>query len=43
MAYAWACGESGLAAGARRALVRHGLDRRRVYFCGFWKVGQPRG
>ncbi|MGL5927676.1 MAG: siderophore-interacting protein [Dermatophilaceae bacterium] len=43
VAYAWACGESSLAAGARRALVRHGVDRRHVYFCGFWKVGQPRG
>ncbi|MGL5864863.1 MAG: siderophore-interacting protein [Dermatophilaceae bacterium] len=41
--YAWACGESDLAAGARRVLVRHGVDRRSIYFCGFWKVGQARG
>lgn len=41
--YAWACGESDLAAGARRVLVRHGVDRRRIYFCGYWKLGQPRG
>jgi NADPH-dependent ferric siderophore reductase len=43
VAYAWACGESDLAAGARRALVRHGVDRRRIYFCGYWKLGQARG
>lgn len=41
--YAWACGESDLAAGARRALVRHGMDRRRISFCGYWKLGQARG
>ncbi|WP_377638991.1 siderophore-interacting protein [Oryzobacter terrae] len=41
--YAWACGETDLAAGARRALVRHGVDRRRVYFCGYWKLGRARG
>ncbi len=40
--YAWACGESDFAAGARRALVRHGVDRRRIYFCGYWKLGQAR-
>ncbi|MFQ6170822.1 siderophore-interacting protein [Oryzobacter sp. R7] len=43
VAYAWACGESDLAAGARRTLVRHGVDRRRIYFCGYWKLGQARG
>ncbi len=41
--YAWACGETDLAAGARRALVRHGVDRRKIYFCGYWKLGQARG
>lgn len=40
--YAWACGESDLAAGARRALVRQGVGRRRIYFCGYWKLGQAR-
>ena len=43
VAYGWACGESDLAAGARRTLVRHGVDRRRIYFCGYWKLGQARG
>lgn len=41
--YAWACGESDLAAESRRMLVRHGVDKRRIYFCGYWKLGQPRG
>ena len=42
--YAWACGESDLAADVRRLLVREvGMDRRDVFFCGFWKVGQARG
>jgi len=40
--YAWACGESDLATGARRVLVRHGVDRRSIYFCGYWKLGSPR-
>jgi NADPH-dependent ferric siderophore reductase len=40
--YAWACGESDLAAGARRVLVRHGADRRSIYVCGYWKLGQAR-
>ena len=43
VAYAWACGESTLAAEARRMLVRHGVDRRSIYFCGYWKLGQARG
>ena len=42
IAYAWACGESDLATGARRVLVRHGVDRRTIYFCGYWKLGQAR-
>jgi NADPH-dependent ferric siderophore reductase len=40
--YAWVCGEAGLVAGARRALVRHGADRRAVLYCGYWKLGRPR-
>ncbi|GGL36171.1 siderophore-interacting protein [Phycicoccus endophyticus] len=42
IAYGWACGEADLAAGARRALVRHGADRRHVFFCAYWKLGRPR-
>ena len=34
--------ESDLAAGARRVLVRHGADRRSIYVCGYWKLGQAR-
>ncbi|GAA2777217.1 siderophore-interacting protein [Crossiella cryophila] len=41
--YAWVCGESGLATGVRRHLVKErGLDRRRVLFSGYWKVGAAR-
>ncbi|MBM6403404.1 siderophore-interacting protein [Phycicoccus sp. CSK15P-2] len=42
VAYGWACGEAALAAGARSALVRHGTDRRMVFYCGYWKLGRPR-
>lgn len=42
VAYAWVCGEAALVAGARRALVRHGADRRSVFFCGYWKLGRAR-
>ena len=40
--YAWACGEAGLVAGARRTLLRHGVERRSIFYCGYWKLGRPR-
>ncbi len=40
--YAWVCGEAGLVAGARSALRRHGLDRRSIFTCGYWKLGRAR-
>ncbi|TWP47052.1 siderophore-interacting protein [Lentzea tibetensis] len=41
--YAWVCGESGLATGVRRHLVKdRGIDRRAVMFSGYWKVGSAR-
>ncbi len=41
--YAWACGESALATGVRRHLVKdRGVDRRAVMFSGYWKVGSAR-
>jgi NADPH-dependent ferric siderophore reductase len=41
--YAWVCGESGLATGLRRHLVKErGVDRRSVMFSGYWKVGAAR-
>lgn len=44
IAYAWACGESGLATGVRRYLIGEvGLDKRAVFFSGYWKVGEARG
>lgn len=36
-AYAFLVGESGLATGARRHLVRTGLAKEQITFCGFWK------
>lgn len=40
--YGWVCGEAGLVARARRVLLRHGADRRSVFYCGYWKLGRPR-
>jgi NADPH-dependent ferric siderophore reductase len=40
--YAWVCGEAGLVAGARRTLLQHGVDRRSIFYCGYWKLGRPR-
>ncbi len=43
-AYAWVCGESGLATGVRRYLTGEvGMDKRSVFFSGYWKVGEARG
>lgn len=42
--FGWACGEKELAASVRRHLVsERGMDKRRVYFCGYWILGRPRG
>lgn len=42
--YAWLCGESGLATGVRRHLVKDlGMDKHRVLFSGYWKLGAARG
>lgn len=44
LAFAWVCGEQAAVAAARRHIVRErGLDRRSVYFCGYWILGRPRG
>ncbi|MEV6239107.1 siderophore-interacting protein [Lentzea sp. NPDC051838] len=41
--YGWACGESGLATGVRRHLVKErGVDRKAVMFSGYWKAGSAR-
>jgi len=41
--YAWACGESALATGARRFLVKErDVDRRSIMFSGYWKLGTAR-
>lgn len=43
LGFAWVCGESQLATAVRRHLVKGcGLDRRRVMFSGFWKLGAAR-
>ena len=39
--YAWLAGEAGVITGLRRHLVRElGIDRRRVAFMGYWKIGR---
>lgn len=44
LAYAWICGESGMVTEGRRQLVKQaGVDRRKVLFSGYWKLGQERG
>lgn len=41
--YAWVCGESALATGVRRHLVKdRGVDRRSILFSGYWKLGTAR-
>ena len=41
--YFYLCGESDLAASCRRLLVtERGVDRQRVLFSGYWKLGQAR-
>lgn len=41
--YAWLCGESALATGLRRHLVKErGVDRRKILFSGYWRLGQVR-
>jgi NADPH-dependent ferric siderophore reductase len=43
LGYAWLCGESALATGLRRHLVKdRGVDRRRILFSGYWRVGAAR-
>lgn len=42
--YAFTVGESGLATGARRHLVRErGISKHRVTFCGYWRTGRAAG
>lgn len=41
LGYAYLAGEQSLATGARRHLVRHrGMDKQRITFTGYWKVGK---
>ncbi|OLF17222.1 siderophore-interacting protein [Actinophytocola xanthii] len=38
--YVWVAGESALATGVRRHLVKdRGLAKERIYFCGYWRAG----
>ncbi len=37
--YAWVAGESDLATAARRHWVRHGIPKKQISFCGYWKAG----
>lgn len=36
--YAWVAGESELATELRRHWVRHGIPKRQISFCGYWKA-----
>jgi NADPH-dependent ferric siderophore reductase len=41
---AWVCGEAGGVAAVRRHLMREvGVDKRRIFYSGYWKLGQARG
>lgn len=43
LSYAWACGERELATGVRRNLVKErGVEKTRVLFSGYWRLGQAR-
>ncbi|MGW6682566.1 siderophore-interacting protein [[Kitasatospora] papulosa] len=36
--YVWVAGESALATSVRRYLVNErGIDKERIYFCGYWR------
>ncbi|MFY0409211.1 siderophore-interacting protein [Solicola sp. PLA-1-18] len=44
LAYAWVCGEVGLATGIRKYLVKErDVDADAIFFSGFWKKGSPAG
>ncbi|CAM3895992.1 siderophore-interacting protein [Kibdelosporangium persicum] len=40
--YAWVAGESSLATSIRRYLVNErGIDKKHIYFCGYWRANRP--
>lgn len=41
--YGYTVGEQQLAAGGRRHLVAHGVDKRSIGFVGYWKLGKSEG
>jgi NADPH-dependent ferric siderophore reductase len=42
--YAWVAGEASAVREVRRHLVRGcGMDKARVYFCGYWRLGEAEG
>ena len=42
LTYAWLCGESSIATTARRLLVKQGMDKKKIFFSGYWKLGVER-
>lgn len=41
--YAWLCGESSVATMARRILTKdHHMDKKKIFFSGYWKLGAAR-
>ncbi|MBI8989688.1 siderophore-interacting protein [Corynebacterium meridianum] len=44
LAYAWICGEQSIATALRRHLVKErGMDRKKIFFSGYWRSGRERG
>lgn len=43
LGYAWLCGESTTVTTLRRHLVASGVDKRHIFFSGYWKRGAARG
>ena len=44
LTYAWICGEQSIATSLRRHLTKErGMDRRTIFFSGYWRLGRERG
>ncbi|MBI8999862.1 siderophore-interacting protein [Corynebacterium sp. CCM 9185] len=44
LTYAWICGEQSIATSLRRHLTKEcGMDRKTIFFSGYWRLGKERG
>ncbi|MCK7676100.1 siderophore-interacting protein [Corynebacterium pygosceleis] len=44
LSYAWICGEQSIATSLRRHLTKgRGMDRKKIFFSGYWRLGKERG